>query len=558
MSAPALAHGDDLDALRAALSLSDDAVGRIRRAVQESDQSWVVIAVALGLADDRAIARLLAERHGLPLAPALDAATPPAGLRLPAPSFLRARRIIPIAAAPDGVTAAVADPADSGGVRALASIVGAAIRVQVAPIGDIEAALDRWSATETQGAGLIDLSGFDADEDGVDAGALRDLADRAPVIRLVDQLLGEALAAGASDLHLESMRDHVAVRLRVDGVLRPLRRLPRTTGPALASRLKVLAGMDVANRRSAQDGRATLSIRGRGVDVRLSSVPGLHGETVAVRFLDREAVKLDLDTLGFSPAVRALLAQMIGKPQGLVLVTGPTGHGKTTTLYALLRRLNDGARKILTIEDPVEYELDGVTQVQVNEAAGVTFASSLRAFLRQDPDILLVGEIRDGETARIAAQAALTGHLVLATLHTNDAPSAVTRLRNMGLEPYLVAGVLSGVVAQRLVRRLCHCATPSTDAHERAAVAAHVSEVPLTLAHAHGCADCAQSGYAGRAAIAEAFALTAADTDAIAQGNEAALRQSLAARGFRSLIADGAERAARGETSWPEIMRVTG
>lgn len=550
----------DLDALAAQLGLSPELQARIRRGATEADQSWVVVASALGLVDDRAVARALAARYGLPCLSRIDASSPPEGVKLPALQFLRVRKIVPFGLSAGQVDVAVADPADTGAVRALTTVTGAPARLHVASLSDIDATLDRL-AGGGDAEGFASIGGLDEVDALIEASALRDLADRAPVIRLVDQLCAEALDAGASDLHLECMREHLDVRLRVDGVLHLLRRLPRGAGPVVSSRLKVLAGMDVANRRSPQDGRASLTVRGRNIDARFSCVPGLHGETVTVRFLDRTAANLDLGTLGFSTPVADALTAMAGRSQGLLLVTGPTGHGKTTTLYALLKCLNDGTRKILTIEDPVEYGLDGVTQVQVNEAAGVTFAGALRAFLRQDPDVLLVGEIRDGETARIAGRAALTGHLVLATLHTNDAPSAVTRLRDMGLEPYLIAGVLAGVVAQRLVRRLCSCAIPDDRETVIADIRAALGDckpTDLCIRRSRGCPACRGSGFNGRLAIAEAFAPVATDRALIADGDEDALRAALSRQGFRPMIEDGAARVGLGETDWSEILRVTG
>ncbi|MBT9446196.1 MAG: type II/IV secretion system protein [Hyphomonadaceae bacterium] len=558
---PAAVSVDDLAALSATLGLSDDSVARVRRGVADSGQSWVAVVARFALAEDRAVALALGGRYNLPFH---DTLSPEriVGVSLPAETFLRSRRIAPLRLTESGLEAAIADPADVSAVKALQAAAGRPVSLIVAPVSVIDAALDR--PADPGAAQGDDIGWLDVGDDLVEAGALRDLADQAPVIRLVDQLLADAAGLRASDVHLESARDRLVVRVRVDGVLRPLRTLPRRAGPAITSRIKVLAGMDVANRRAAQDGRATLPIRGRAMDVRVSTVPGLHGETVTVRLLDRDAIRLDLDRLGFSPDIRAALDTLLSRPQGLVLVTGPTGHGKTTTLYALLRLLNTGARKILTIEDPVEYELDGVTQVQVNEAAGVSFASGLRAFLRQDPDIILVGEIRDAETARIAAQAALTGHLVLATLHTNDAPSAIARLRDMGLEPFLIAATLSGVLAQRLVRTLCGCAMAQPEAPgETSAVRAAMdgqtaANSPVALRKPVGCAACANTGYAGRAAIAEAMEITPGDSAAITSGDQDALLRNLRQRGFRSLVADGAARAARGETTWTEVVRVAG
>lgn len=551
---------DDLGALGPTFGLSDEQIERVRQGVSDTGLSWVAVLARFGLVDERVVARALAERHGLSYAETL---TPSAlgDLKLPAPAFLRARKIAPLGPTPSGLLTAVVDPADTSAMRALETTTGRALDVVVAPLSVVEGLLD-LPARETEDAWSAELDWIDTGEAALETHALRDLADQAPVIRLVDQVLGDAVARGASDVHIESARDQVLVRIRVDGMLQVARTLPKRTGPAVSSRIKVLAGMDVANRRSAQDGRATISVRGRPMDVRVSTVPGLHGETVAVRLLDRDAIRFDLDRLGFSAPIRDALDTMLSRPQGLILVTGPTGHGKTTTLYALLRRLNDGGRKILTIEDPVEYELEGVTQVQVNEAAGVSFATGLRAFLRQDPDIILVGEIRDTETARIAAQAALTGHLVLATLHTNDAPSAVARLRDMGLEPFLISATLSGVLAQRLIRTLCTCATPlPADAVDAIALRAALgAAAPQTLAPKTplGCEKCGRTGFSGRAAVAEAIVLTPEDGPAITDGDQSRFVSGLQARGFRTLTQDGADRAASGQTSWTEIVRVTG
>lgn len=551
---------DDLGALASSFGLSGEQVDRVRQGVSDTGLSWVAVLARFGLVDERVVARSLAERHALPYAETLSG-RPTGDLKLPAPAFLRARKIAPLHLTPAGLLTAMADPSDASAKRALETTSGKVLDLVVAPLSVVESLLEQPSR-ETEDAWSADLDWLDAGEAALETHALRDLADQAPVIRLVDQMLGDAVTRGASDIHIECARDQVLVRIRVDGILQVARTLPKRTGPAVSSRIKVLAGMDVANRRSAQDGRATISVRGRPMDVRVSTVPGLHGETVAIRLLDRDSIRFDLDRLGFSTSIRDALDAMLSRPQGLILVTGPTGHGKTTTLYALLRRLNDGARKILTIEDPVEYELEGVTQVQVNEAAGVSFATGLRAFLRQDPDIILVGEIRDAETARIAAQAALTGHLVLATLHTNDAPSAVARLRDMGLEPFLISATLSGVLAQRLIRTLCECAEPlganAPDAQALRAMRDANAVGVFAPKTPKGCEKCSRSGFSGRAAVAEAIVIAPEDGPAITNGDQSGFISGLQHRGYRPLARDGADRAAAGDTAWSEIIRVTG
>ncbi len=328
--------------------------------------------------------------------------------------------------------------------------------------------------------------------------------DDAPVIRLINGLLAEGLRQGASDIHLEPYEQALVVRLRRDGQLAEMLRLPAHVAPLLASRIKVMARLDIAERRLPQDGRMALDLAGRLVDVRVSTLPSRAGERVVLRLLDKARAGIDLAALGLDAAADAVLRRALTQPNGIVLVTGPTGSGKTTTLYAALGLLRDGARNILTVEDPVEYAVDGVGQTQVNPRLGLTFAAGLRAILRQDPDVVMVGEIRDAETAQIAVQAALTGHLVLATVHTNDAVGAVTRLRDMGVEPFLLAATLRAVLAQRLVRRLCpQCRAPAPVAPHLAAalglaIGTMVSDTP-------GCAACGDSGYQGRVGVFEAL-----------------------------------------------------
>ncbi|RQW43785.1 type II secretion system ATPase GspE [Novosphingobium sp. LASN5T] len=333
---------------------------------------------------------------------------------------------------------------------------------------------------------------------------LLDSADDAPAIRLINGLIAEGLRQGVSDIHVEPYEQALVVRMRVDGVLAEKLRMPPHVAPVLVSRIKVMARLDIAERRVPQDGRISLSLGGKLVDVRVSTLPSRVGERVVLRLLDKENAGLDLAHLGLDERAEEVLRRALAEPNGIVLVTGPTGSGKTTTLYAALRQLNDGARNILTVEDPVEYAVDGVGQTQVNARVGLTFAAGLRAILRQDPDVVMVGEIRDRETADIAVQASLTGHLVLSTVHTNDAAGAITRMRDMGVEPFLLASTLRAVIAQRLVRRLCpHC----REAHESdAALHALIGVKPgRTVYFARGCAECAQTGYVGRIGVFEAL-----------------------------------------------------
>ncbi len=379
----------------------------------------------------------------------------------------------------------------------------------------------------------------------------------APIIRLINALLTQAVREGASDVHLEIFESRSLVRFRVDGALRDVVEPRRGLHPAMVSRIKVMASLDIAEKRLPQDGRIALRIAGRAIDVRVSTIPTNSGERVVLRLLDKQAGRLTLDALGMGAAARDAVDALIQSPHGIFLVTGPTGSGKTTTLYSALSRLDRKTRNILTVEDPVEYELDGIGQTQVNPRIEMTFARALRAILRQDPDVVMIGEIRDLETAQIAVQASLTGHLVLATLHTNDAPGAVTRLADMGIEPYLLASTLNGVLAQRLVRKLClECRAPyEPDAAERSIFG---SAAPERLYKAVGCGACNFSGYKGRTGIYELLTAddgmrhlihdTAAETE---------LRQRAVEGGMVRLRDDGLRWVREGVTSLDEVLRVT-
>jgi len=382
--------------------------------------------------------------------------------------------------------------------------------------------------------------------------------DDAPVIRLINALLTQALRDSASDIHIEPFETRSVVRLRIDGMLRNLIEPARALHAAIVSRVKIMAQLDIAEKRLPQDGRITLRVAGKPVDVRVSTIPTGHGERVVLRLLDKQAGRLDLTRLGMDEATLAHMDRLIREPHGIVLVTGPTGSGKTTTLYAALSRLDATALNVMTVEDPIEYDLDGINQTQVNSRIEMSFARALRTILRQDPDVVMIGEIRDLETARIAVQASLTGHLVLATLHTNDAVSAVTRLVDMGVEPFLLASSLIGVGAQRLVRRLClECRKPfAADTAQLRALG--LAPTDGTLYSAQGCGACNGSGYRGRTGIYE---LLTVDDDLRRlihdRVSEQTLRAHAVARGMRSLRDDGMRWAGQGVISLEEVVRVT-
>ena len=408
-------------------------------------------------------------------------------------------------------------------------------------------------------AALIEGIGEHVDLDGLmsEMPRIEDLLesdDEAPVIRLINGLFGQALRLRASDIHIETFEQSLVVRLRVDGHLREVLRPPRALSAMLVSRIKVMARLDIAEKRQPQDGRITLRAAGREVDVRVSTLPGIHGERVVMRVLDKQASLLSLGNLGMPEQALAGLRGCLGRPNGIVLSTGPTGSGKTTTLYASLNSLNDGSRNILTVEDPVEYAIAGIGQTAINPRAGLTFASGLRAILRQDPDVIMLGEIRDQETAQIAVQASLTGHLVLSTLHTNSAVGAVTRLRDMGIEPFLIASCLRGVLAQRLVRRLCNCAQAQPLQAAERQLWPELAGLDQSY-HAVGCELCQGSGYNGRLGLYEFIELDAGLVALLYDGaSEPAMHDYLAGR-RQSLVAMASDCLARGQTSLAEVLR---
>ena len=431
-------------------------------------------------------------------------------------------------------------------------------RVNVARGGDLEAALDR----------IFGDRPLTAEEDDPlvgegDLERLRESSSDAPAIRAINRLIALAVAERASDIHLEAIEDGLAVRLRVDGEMRALEPFPLQMRGPLVSRIKVMAGLNIAERRIPQDGRMRLAVRGHDIDLRVVTSPSMNGEGAVLRLLDRSNLTLDFQALGFDDATLHRLRQTLGLPHGIVLVTGPTGSGKTTTLYAALAELNAPERKILTIEDPIEYRLPGVNQTQVNPQIGLTFAAALRSFLRQDPDIMMVGEIRDLETAQVAVQASLTGHLILSTLHTNTAASAVTRLLDMGIEPFLITSTITGVLAQRLVRRLCPVCRepyepppgviPASSATRQAS-----SGEAERLYHARGCPACEETGYRGRIALLEFMPLDERLAALVLRRGEAReLEQAAIAGGLRTMFDDGLVKARAGLTTIEEVLRVT-
>ena len=486
-------------------------------------------------------AREAAAALGLPFAEA-PPRLPARDLLAPLPmQYARRHLVLPLVRDAERLEVAVADPHALAALDDLRLLYGARVDPLVVPAEVLREAISRAydaaaSAASEDGASLGARLELDATplDDAAEPPDLLEAGEDAPAIRLVNAVLYEAVRAGASDIHIEPFERTLAVRLRVDGVLQDLLAPPLRLHAALASRVKIMAGLDIAERRLPQDGRIALRVGGRDVDVRVSIVPTAAGERVVLRLLDRASVLHDVSDLGLSAATTTGLSGILACPHGLFLVTGPTGSGKTTTLYALLRRLATGERNVLTIEDPVEYQLRGIGQMQVAPRIGLTFAAGLRAILRQDPDVILVGEIRDRETMEIAMQAALTGHLVLATLHTNDAASALTRLLDMGAEPFLIASSVLGALAQRLVRRVC------------------------TACAGAGCASCHGDGFRGRTGIHELLVIDDEARALIMRRSDAsALRRHATAAGMTTLREDGFGKAAAGITTEGEVLRAT-
>jgi general secretion pathway protein E len=439
--------------------------------------------------------------------------------------------------------------------------LGAAFEVTALSQAQFDEALSQSYAVSSQAARTI-AEGFDTD--GLDAladtaGATADLLDNqddAPIIRLINGLIAEAINQSASDIHIEPYEHAVIVRLRIDGVMREILQAPAKVKARLVSRIKVMSRLDIAERRLPQDGRMSLTLGGRGVDVRVSTLPARHGERVVLRLLDKDQGLRSLDALGMGETTLNRFRASLQTPNGIILVTGPTGSGKTTTLYAALNALNDRSRNILTVEDPIEYAVDGIGQMQVNAKIGVTFAAGLRAILRQDPDIVMVGEIRDAETAQIAVQAALTGHLVFSTVHTNDAVAAITRLKDMGVEPYLLASTVRAILAQRLVRRLCgHCKRPAVIGAQERALLAGIGAQDAVVYEGVGCSHCNGSGYVGRIGLYE-FVLIDDEIRRLIHAD--AQEADMAAHAFRHdepLLKSGLRAAAAGVTSLSDVLR---
>jgi general secretion pathway protein E len=534
--------------------LSRDALARALLVRQESGERLESVVTRLGLISEQALCEHLSAASGLPQARAEMLREPmPLGQPMAA-EFLRDIRAVPIAMDEQLICVAVVDPFDSFVEPAFRFTFGRPVERVLARASDIEAAIERLCHDGTDPVVIDDIV-----ESG-DIDRMRDLTSDAPAIRAVNRLIADAVDEHASDIHLEPSDDSLIVRFRIDGMLRPVTRLPQSMRSSVVARIKVMAGLDIAERRLPQDGRLRLAVRGHEIDLRVATAPSIHGESVVMRILDRSNLALEFSALGLDDRLVTQFREAIRRPYGIVLVTGPTGSGKTTTLYAALAELNEVERKLLTVEDPIEYRLPGVVQTQVQPGIGFTFASALRSFLRQDPDAIMVGEIRDVETAQIAVQAALTGHMILSTLHTNTAAGAITRLIDMEVEPFLLSSVLAGVLAQRLVRRLClHCREPFVPDDALLVSLGIAGAAPETnnFHRATGCVACHGTGYSGRIALFDFLPVDDAIARLILKRADARqIEECASAAGQRTLLQEGYAKAAQGLTTIEEVLRV--
>lgn len=552
------AGADFIDALIRLGALPISAADRARRVAEESSEPIERVLTNLGLLTERDLAGAIAEIMDVRVAGPEDFPDAPVLEEVFSAAFLSEASVIPIDADATRIRIACVNPFGGFAADAVQFATGKPVEIVVVPKTEFDLAFDRlYDDGKSEVQEITPESRAEAAAEDLDR--LKDLASEAPIVRLVNHLIMRAVEARASDIHIEPMDGELRVRYRIDGDLREIETAPADLAAALISRIKILAKLNIAERRLAQDGRIRLAVRGQDIDFRVSTAPTIHGESVVLRILDRGSLNLDFAELGFEADLAAQLRRLLDRPHGILLVTGPTGSGKTTTLYTALLELNRTERKLLTIEDPIEYQLKGVNQVQVKPQIGLTFASALRSFLRQDPDIMMIGEIRDLETAEIAVQAALTGHLILSTLHTNDVASAITRLLDMGIDDYLLPSTIIGVVGQRLIRTLCASCKSIYQAPD--AIAERFSLAaggPVMLYRAQGCPECGHTGYRGRTSIVEVLEMTEDLHELVMRHAPASQLQAAAVTGgMRTMLQHGLVKALKGLTTIEEVLRAT-
>ncbi|QWF69922.1 type II secretion system ATPase GspE [Methylomonas paludis] len=552
-----------LHALKIAGKLSDIDLTKTRRMQKSAqDDSLPELLIKLGLCSDSDIANTFVELTGLQRAVAAQyPSESPLGDDIPL-RFLKNYHLVALDSDERLVKLAVMDPADTYPIQALQLATGKSLEIFIGQLSEIEAALEiQYGEGKSQMDKLVD--NLTVEEAGnEDLEHLKDLASEAPIIKMVNFILQKAVENRASDVHIEPFEQSLKVRLRIDGVLQDIDSPPVASTAAVLSRIKIMAKLNIAERRLPQDGRIKLQMIGKELDLRVSTIPTLYGESVVIRLLDKENAVLDFAALGFVGKQAEQFKEVLAQPHGIILITGPTGSGKSTSLYAALKQLNTSERKIITVEDPVEYQMEGINQIQAKPQIGLTFAMALRSIVRQDPDVIMIGEMRDLETARIAVQSALTGHLVLSTLHTNDAASGITRLQDMGLEEYLLSSTINGILAQRLVRKLCPVCKQAYPAADAVIEEMHLrrwqpSDV-IMLSKPVGCSACNGIGYKGRIAIIEFLHMSDAIRKQIMKHEEAfVIQQQAVQEGMHTMYDDGIVKALQGVTTLEEVLRVT-
>lgn len=557
-----MSHQQFIETLISQQSLRENDLSKIATIREQMQETGLpLLLVKLGLCSEKDVANALAKVTGLPIVNSElypDEPVLPEQISL---RFLKEFHVVGVAADKDKIVVAVMDPENDFIMQSLQLICEQEIELQIGILSEIDKALE---AQYDEGKSQMDqiTDNLDTNESLDDIEHLKDLASEAPVIRMVNLIFQRALESKASDIHFEPFDAELIIRLRIDGVLQKIEGPPANATAAVISRIKLMAKLNIAERRLPQDGRIKIQMQGKEIDLRVSTTPTMYGESVVIRLLDKESVVFDFASLGFEESNQKLFVDVLAKPHGIVLITGPTGSGKSTTLYTALTQLNTPEKKIITVEDPVEYQLNGVNQIQAKPKIGLTFSSALRSIVRQDPDVIMIGEMRDLETAKIAVQSALTGHLVLSTLHTNDAAGALARLLDMGLDDYLLTSTVNGILAQRLVRKLCmHCREPyqaQAEVIEEKGLGRFLKNGELTLYHATGCKECGDIGYSGRLAIIEFLVMNDSIRKMVMEHKESGLIQEEAVRcGMLTIYQDGLAKAAKGKTTLEEVLRVT-
>lgn len=541
---------------------ASDLAKLLRMQDENSDTSLQALITRMGLASDADIASVYAEVLGIPMVTRDAFPGQNIAAELMSERFLKEQKIMPLAIDDDYITVAMSDPADFDTQDAIEMACDRTVSIRVGVASEIEASIDQICGDRSSQMDQIldDVALEEISDEEVDH--LKDLASEAPVIRLVNLLIQRAVEQHASDIHIEPFEGQLKVRYRIDGVLKEVESPAKQFAAAIISRIKIMAKLDIAERRLPQDGRVRTRMQGVEFDMRISTIPTMHGESVVIRLLNQESVVLNFESLGFSPDVRSRLEEVLRMPHGMILITGPTGSGKTTTLYTALNMLNEPNRKIITVEDPIEYQLEGINQIQAKSSIGLTFASALRSIVRQDPDVIMVGEMRDLETAEICVKSALTGHLVLSTLHTNDAASSVTRLIEMRVEDYLLTSTLNAVLAQRLVRVLCEQCKETVNAPQKFIQDCQNNNIPVQqdakICVAKGCPECGGTGYVGRTCIVELLILNdEIKKKILAKADATQLQSSAIQSGMQTMHQDGLSKVLQGITTIEEVVRIT-